>query len=193
VPSRAWRFKSSPAHMIIDRAYVQAHKEEIIEAIRKGSIFIYPTDTIYGLGCNALLDSAVKRIREIKQRATRPFSVIAPSKDWIMENCIVEREQVDQYLPGPYTLFLRLKKVGTVSREVNPIDDTLGVRMPQNWFSELVEETGVPFITTSVNISGESHMENIEQLPKLIEDQVDYVIYEGEKRGSPSAKINLVS
>ena len=56
-----------------------------LETIERGAIFIYPTDTIYGIGCNALNSKAVIRLRKIKEQYDRPVSIIAPSKKWIME------------------------------------------------------------------------------------------------------------
>ncbi len=176
---------------LIDRAHVESHKEEIIEAIKAGKIFIYPTDTIYGLGCNALLGDVVQKIREIKQRDTKPLLVIAPNKEWIEEHCIARREDLDQYLPGPYSLYLR-RKDQAVAPEVNPEDDTLGVRIIDHWFMDLISEAGVPFVTTSVNLSGEERMTRIEDVDPAILDQVDYVVYEGENKGEPSKKISLV-
>ncbi len=176
---------------LVDRTYVDSHKEEIVTAIRGGAIFIYPTDTIYGLGVSALLGARVERIREIKQRDNRPISIIAPSKEWIIENCKLEIENLDKYLPGPYTLFLNRKKK-CVADEVNPNDNTLGVRIPEHWFSSVVAEAGVPFVTTSVNLSGKNHMEKIEDLDEEILNQVDYVVYEGEKKGQGSTKVNLL-
>jgi len=67
------------------------NKEGHIKKIKAGSIFIYPTDTLYGIGCDAGNESIVKKIREVKQ-TDQPFSVIAPSKDWIKQNL--------EYLPG---------------------------------------------------------------------------------------------
>jgi L-threonylcarbamoyladenylate synthase len=177
---------------VVDRAYVEAHKDEIIEAIQSRAIFIYPTDTIYGLGGRADFDEVVWKIRDIKQRDTRPISVLAPSKEWILENCEVRREDLDTYLPGPYTLILKRKGVRGVSYEVNPNDDTLGVRIPDHWFTDVIQEAGVPFVTTSVNVSGTSHMEKLEDVPQHILDQVDYVVYEGEKVGKPSEKVSLL-
>ena len=170
--------RAHPLMKIIERAYVEANKEEILQAIKDGKIFIYPTDTIYGLGCRQVDE---EKIRKIKQRETKPFSIIAPSKEWIMENCLVIREHVDIYLPGPYTLILNKKAGGT-----------LGVRIPDHWFTAVVQEAGVPFITTSVNLSGEPHMEKLEDVSLGILNQVDYVVYEGEKIGRSSEKINLL-
>jgi L-threonylcarbamoyladenylate synthase len=176
---------------LIDRSYVESHKSEIVEAIRSGAIFIYPTDTIYGLGTNALLNERVEKVREIKNRDTKPLLVIAPNKEWLEENCTVSRQDIDKYLPGSYSLFVHRKK-DCVAQSVNPSDDSLGVRMIDHWFMNLVSEAGVPFVTTSVNISGEPWMQKLEDVPESILSQVDYVIYEGEILGQPSQKLNLL-
>jgi L-threonylcarbamoyladenylate synthase len=176
---------------VVDREYVESHQEEIVEAIHHGAIFVYPTDTIYGLGANALLEASVQKIREIKKRDTKPMSVMAPSKAWIEEYCVVPREKLDEYLPGPYTLFVE-RKGSELARSVNPNDNTLGVRIPKHWFTDVMSQAGVPFITTSVNLAGEKHMETLEDLREEILSQVDYVVYEGEKRGESSIKINLL-
>ncbi len=145
------------------------------------SVFIYPTDTIYGIGCDARDSESVKRIREIKEREKKPFSVIAPSKNWIKENCFVGKE-LDK-LPGAYTLILKLKK-DCICKEVNNGLDTLGVRIPKHWFSEIVKKLGFPIVTTSVNTTGEKFMTCLDDLDKNI--KVDFVIYDGELNGKPS-------
>ncbi len=175
----------------VDKEYVLSHTEEIIEAILKGSIFIYPTDTIYGLGCNATLDHSVKKIREIKGRDTKPFSIIAPSEEWIIKNNDIDPKDVLKYLPGPYTLFVK-SKGKPVSSEVNPNNDTLGVRIPLHWFTEIISKARVPFVSTSVNLSGDKHMESLADVRAEIFEKVDYIVYEGEKEGTSSEKINLV-
>ena len=76
----------------------------------KTEVFIYPTDTIYGIGCDATNDKLVEKIREIKQRENKPFSIIAPSVQWILDNFNVNVRLIDKYLPGPYTLLLEKKQ-----------------------------------------------------------------------------------
>ena len=72
-------------------------------------IYVYPTDTIYGIGCDATNDKLVLKIRSIKKRDEKPFSIIAPSKDWIKNNFeIIHPEYLDK-LPGPYTLVMKPK------------------------------------------------------------------------------------
>ncbi|MEI6296062.1 MAG: L-threonylcarbamoyladenylate synthase [bacterium] len=178
---------------LIDKEYVENNQKEIIKAIQDGLVFIYPTDTIYGIGTNATKDDFVMKIRTIKQRETKPFSVIAPNIDWIKENCETDKETEKwlEKLPGRYTLFLDLKNTDCISDEVNPLDDSIGVRIPQHWFTEIIEKSGIPFITTSANISGQSYMRKIEDLDEDIKNSVDYIIYEGEKIGKESEKVDL--
>ena len=176
--------------MTIDQDYVFSHQAKIIAAIKRGAIFIYPTDTIYGLGCDATSEIEVRCRGNKAIGDGKAFSVRVPNKGWILDNCIVPDLSKLDFLPGPYTLILKMKNKNIVAENVS-FGDTLGVRIPDNWFSKIVEESGVPFVSTSVNISGEKHMERFEDVPQSILDQVDRVVYEGEKRGESSTKIDL--
>jgi L-threonylcarbamoyladenylate synthase len=159
---------------------------DLNKEILAGKIFIYPTDTIYGIGCNALNKEAVNKIREIKKRDMKPFSVIAPSKNWIKENCIVDLD-IDKYLPGPYTLILK-KKDKTFLKHVSE-SETIGVRIPDNNFTELVQKSEVPFVTTSVNFSGEKPANKISEVSKEILEEVDFIFNSGELSGKPSTLV----
>jgi len=172
---------------ILAKEEINAEKNALIESILDGAVFIYPTDTIYGLGCNALKSEAVNKIRNLKERTKNPFSVIAPSKQWIYNNCILSEEATEwvEKLPGPYTLILKIKK-NAVAKEVNPGLGTLGIRIPAHWFGSFVAELEVPIITTSVNKSGEDFMTSLEDLDEGIKSSVDFIVYEGEKKGKPS-------
>jgi len=178
---------------VLTKEEVELRKQELAEKIFKGAIFIHPTDTIYGLGCNALLSEAVKKIRELKGMRERPFSVIAPSKTWIEVNCVVSEKAAKwlEKLPGPYTLILPLKNQKAVAREVNNGVGTLGVRIPKHWISEFVSFLGFPVITTSVNKAGASFMTSLEDLDHDIKSHVDFIIYDGELFGKPSTIIHL--
>mgnify|MGYP001589609861 CR=1 FL=1 len=179
---------------IITKTELQLRFAEIAERIKQGAVFIYPTDTIYGIGCNALDKKAVDKIRELKERQTNPFSIIAPSKDWITTNCVINKEAKEwiSKLPGPYTVVLKLKNKNAIAKSVNSGEDTIGVRIPQHWLSAVVYELGIPIVTTSANRSGRSFMTSLDDLDSAIHDGVDFIIYEGEKKGKPSKIVNVV-
>ncbi|MBI2559257.1 threonylcarbamoyl-AMP synthase [Candidatus Woesearchaeota archaeon] len=167
-------------------------KEAIIESIIKGAVFIYPTDTIYGIGCNAQNSNSVKKIRQLKGRAANPFSVIAPSLEWIQGKCIVTKESEEwiEKLPGPYTLILKIKDQ-CVAKEVNSGLKTLGIRIPNHWSKMLASDAEVPIVTTSVNRSNEDYMTSLEDLDPSIKGGAEFIIYEGKKEGKPSKIIDL--
>lgn len=156
------------------------------DLIRAGRIFIYPTDTIYGIGCDATNEEAVAKIRAIKQRDTKPFSIIPPSDEWITENTHAILAEIHK---GPFTYFVRTKKQSVA--DAVGAHETLGLRMSAHWFSEEIAKAGVPFVSTSVNISGLPHMTSLENLDPSIRSAVDIIIYEGPLDGSPSQKIDL--
>ncbi|MBI2652384.1 threonylcarbamoyl-AMP synthase [Candidatus Woesearchaeota archaeon] len=178
---------------ILNFEELNLEKQAIINEILRGAAFIHPTDTIYGIGCNAQDPNAVKKIRKIKSRATNPFSVIAPSLEWIYENCIISKEGEKwlNKLPAPYTLIFKLKNKDCIAKEVNPRLKTLGVRIPNHWVRKLVAEAEVPIITTSVNRANEDYMTSLEDLDSAIKSGIDFILYEGKKEGKPSKIIDL--
>lgn len=163
-------------------------EKKIIDLIKSGAIFIYPTDTIYGLGCNALLPKSIQKIKQIKSRdKDKPLSIIAPSKEWILENTFASKELIDKYLPGPFTLILKKKDPAFLSYVSQ--SETIGIRIPLQDFTNIIQKAGVPFITTSVNHSGEKFATSVEEIKKEIIDCVDVVINIGLLNGNPSTII----
>jgi L-threonylcarbamoyladenylate synthase len=171
---------------ILTPAEAKFRREEIRERILNVEIFIYPTDTIYGIGCNALNKNSVEKIREIKKRDEKPFSVIAPSFKWIEENCIIDLD-MRKYLPGPYTIILKKKDKNFLSHISGT--ETIGIRIPDNEFTREIQKSGVPFVTTSVNISGEKPANKIEDISAEILKDVDFVFNSGKLSGKPSTLI----
>ncbi|MBT5739496.1 threonylcarbamoyl-AMP synthase [Candidatus Woesearchaeota archaeon] len=178
----------------LTKTEVKKRFDEIINWINKGAIFIYPTDTIYGIGCITTNDDSVKKINQIKQREGKPLSVWVPNKEWISTNCIIPtiaEEWLDK-LPGSYTFIFNLKDQNVISKNVSK-EGTIGVRLPNHWFNNIVSKLKSPIITTSVNKAGEMFMTDLENLDPDIQNSVDFLIYEGEKKGKPSKIINFVT
>src|SRR3989338_4503688 len=159
--------------MIIAKKEFNKKNKEFLNKIKKGAVFIYPTDTIYGIGCNALNSKAVKKIK------------------WIKNNCAItkEAEKWLKKLPGKYTLILKTKS--KLPKEIAPGANTIGVRIPKNWFSSTAKKLNIPIITTSVNISGKKFMTSLSDLAKKIKESVDFIIYEGKKKARPSRIVDL--
>lgn len=179
---------------IINKDELRIRKEEIKDRILKGEIFIYPTDTIYGLGCDGRNQKSVEKLRELKRRPKAPFSVIAPSLDWIYKNCEITKEGEEwlKKLPGPYTLIFKCIDEKCVANAINPQVNTIGIRIPQHWFTAvIVKKMGIPIVTTSANIVGKIAMTSLDDLDPEIKKGVSFCIYEGPKQGKPSTIVDL--
>lgn len=169
------------------------HLEEVdaeyaAKRIKLGSVFIYPTDTIYGLGCNALNPEAANRIREIKERFDKPLSIIAPSKQWVTGNFKASKSFIDK-LPGPFTYIMEPKRPDLVCREVAV--GNIGVRIPDHSFTKVIQRAKVPFVTTSVNVTGKKPYLDVRKIPRSITNKVDFIIDGGVLDNPPSTVIDL--
>ena len=163
------------------------NEEKILKNIKSGKIFIYPTDTIYGIGCDATNIKSVNKIKKIKKRdKNKPLSVIAPSKKWIKENLTLD-VNVNKYLPGPYTLILKKKNKNFLSHVSNT--EYLGVRIPNNKITKIIQNSNVPFITTSVNFSAEKQKKLISEIKDNIMKSIDIIIDGGKLDNKPSTLI----
>ncbi|MFA6073100.1 MAG: Sua5/YciO/YrdC/YwlC family protein [Candidatus Woesearchaeota archaeon] len=185
---------------VISRDELNNSKKKYLK-LMKSKVFIYPTDSIYGIGCDATDATLVSKIRKLKKSTLQPFSIIAPSKEWVYANCVVEERQKPYVeslgkklaIAGKktcFTVILKLKNKNAVAKNVDQGTGNIGVRIPEHWISELVSELGSPIVTTSANPTGEDFMTSLDDLNEIIKDEVDFIIYEGEKKGSPSTIIH---
>ena len=179
---------------VYNQEEAKLNPEKLAYDIGKGAIFVYPTDTIYGIGCNAMDDKSVQKIREIKGRPNMPFSVIAPNKEWIYENCEVgetAKSWIEEKLPGPYTFILKLNNYDAISKHVTKGIDTIGIRIPDHWCSEVVSRLNTPLITTSANISGHTFMTSLENMHPHIKAHINFALCEGELNGRQSKIVDF--
>jgi L-threonylcarbamoyladenylate synthase len=162
--------------------------------IQRGGLVIYPTDTLYGLGCNALDEKAVGRLFAVKKRApTNPLSIAVCDLNMLRRYAAFDERAMrvmECFLPGPVTFVLRKKNLPdalTGGRE------NVGVRIPESRVSlKLVMEACVPIVSTSANLSGrkppETAEEALAQLPG-----VDLVLDGGRIAGPPSTIVDLTT
>ncbi len=144
------------------------------EALRNGDVIVYPTDTLYGLGTDALSDESVAKLYAIKGRdEQKPIHAIVADMEMAERFAYVDgiaRLLAERFLPGPLTLILR-KKDGIETGIAKGID-TFGIRIPDNSFCrEIVEAFGGPITTTSANRTGMHPMATVPEILEQLEDQ----------------------
>ncbi|MBF0275264.1 MAG: threonylcarbamoyl-AMP synthase [Nitrospinae bacterium] len=144
--------------------------ESAVDCIKKGGIIIYPTDTVYGIGCSIEQKSAIEAIKLLKgKKDHQPFSFICSSIQEASKYAHFDTDifrVMKRVLPGPYTFLLEASK--EAPRTIMSKRKKVGIRIPNhNVPLEIVKQLGHPIITTSVNKSGEEHLTD----PKEINDK----------------------
>ena len=165
--------------------------DKVIEALRAGKLVVYPTDTIYGLGADALNSKAVDLIYEVKQRPReQPISILVADFEMLYRYANVSQAQkkvLEEQLPGPYTFILEPKEKMSVS------DGNVGFRIPKHWCTKIAKEFGKPITTTSANIHGRETPSTITELRKTFRDRVEVYVDGGTLSGKPSMVIDLTT
>ena len=172
--------------------------KQIAGVLRNGGVIIYPTDTIYGLGCDITQQKAVERICRIKgvdpQKANLSFicNDLSDLSQYAKQLDTSVYRTLKQYLPGPYTFILEASR--QVPKILKTKKETVGIRVPDNNIARaIVQELGNPIL--SATLPGEYVEEYTD--PELIQDkfgnQVDLVIDGGIGGMVPSTIISFVS
>lgn len=169
--------------------------ELALEVLRKGGLILYPTDTVWGIGCDATNAEAVARIYALKRSENKhSMLVLCESADMVVR--YVDKApriafEVMEMATKPLTLILP----GATGVAANLIPDTgtLGVRVPDHEFCrKLLRKFGRPIVSTSANISGEETPKNLAEVSREIIDGVDFVVnprFQGRPTGKPSSII----
>ena len=163
--------------------YNEEKIKEAAQDILNGKLVIFPTETVYGIGANALNDNACKNIFKAKGRAgDNPLIVHVNNVDMIKqlveEPNEVEKILISTFCPGPFTLILKAKNI--IRKSVTAGLDTVGIRMPSNKIAnKLIEYAGVPIAAPSANVSGRPSGTKIEDILKEFDGKVSTIIDDG--------------
>jgi L-threonylcarbamoyladenylate synthase len=166
-----------------------------VEVLRKGGVILYPTDTVWGIGCDATNEEAVARVYQIKQRDDSKALICLVDSDarlqryvrnvpevaWQLIDCVVK----------PTTLILD----GAVNLAPNLIadDGSIGIRITQEAFShELCYRFQKAIVSTSANISGEPAAQNYRDIDPRILEQVDYVCWTRRQEHKPHQPSSII-
>ncbi|MFO7570323.1 MAG: L-threonylcarbamoyladenylate synthase [Smithellaceae bacterium] len=166
-----------------------------VDVLRDGGVIIYPTDTVYGLGCDLSNKKGIERIYDIKKRSKKqPLSFICSDLKHISQYARVTDyayKTMKRLLPGPYTFILEASRL--VPKIILPKRPTTGIRVPANEIClSLIRELGQPIISTSVQTTDGEDLGNPALINEYFGNIVDLIIDGGEILPEPSSVISLV-
>jgi tRNA threonylcarbamoyl adenosine modification protein (Sua5/YciO/YrdC/YwlC family) len=173
--------------------------DEICASLQRGAIMLYPTDTVYAIGCDLNSKSAVERVRQIKQLSNdKPLTFLCSSLSNIAAYAQVSDEAyrlMRRLVPGPYTFLLPATKL-VPKLVMNPKRKTTGIRVPQHSTCQAILKTlGNPIISTSAHLSTEEEQDRdyvpLEpaQLFDEFESLVDILVDDGSVGGVKTSTI----
>ena len=172
--------------------------EQIVTALKKGAVMLYPTDTVYAIGCDLNVKSGVEKVRRIKQMSNdKPLTFLCSSLSNISEYATVSDRAyriMKHLIPGPYTFLLPATKQ-VPKLVMSPKRKTTGIRVPEHTLcQELLKTLGNPIISTSAHIpdeDGEYPTMNVEKayLFDALENQVDLII---DNQIDPGFKVSTI-
>jgi tRNA threonylcarbamoyl adenosine modification protein (Sua5/YciO/YrdC/YwlC family) len=174
---------------------------QIVSALRGGAIMLYPTDTVYAIGCDLMSKSAIERVRKLKQMSNdKPLTFLCSSLSNISEYANVSDvnyRTMRSLVPGPFTFILPATKL-VPKLVLNPKRKTTGIRVPNHLTSQvIVEALGNPIISTSANlheeeledqdfgdVNNDNRHRDVDNLPKMelfdyFDKLVDLIVDDG--------------
>ena len=199
--SRQWNFNARKFNEM---------KEEIqkaLEVLRKGGIILYPTDTVWGIGCDATDPEAVAKIYEIKRRSDSKSLVLLASDMDMVSRYIKEVPEMAIQLvevndkpmtiiyPGAVVGSSENPKANRYCLAYNTVaeDGTVGIRVPMMEFcQQLAFRLGRPIVSTSANISGEATPKKFAEISQEIKDAVDHVVDPALERGATGQSSSII-
>lgn len=154
--------------------------KEITQILDKDGIIIFPTDTVYGIGCNCYSEKALKKLYAFKNRPlSKPINVLTDSLEKIemISKHLTEKEKnlIKTYLPGDLTIIVDKKE--TIPNLLTANLNTVGVRIPNHAMAlKILKAYPYPLATTSVNLSGDSPGLEVRDFLEEFKDKVDIIV-----------------
>lgn len=190
-----------PAEIIkIQAPKIQEHKlNQIVEVLKKGGVIIYPTDTVYSIGCMINQPKAIERIVKIKNIKSGKQYLSCVCRDLSQVSLFVRPigkevfKVLKKYLPGPFTFILEANN--TVNKSMQGRRSEIGVRIPDHYFTQqILELLEVPLISTSVKLEGEAgYLLEMDDIISTYKHLVDVIIDDGNIGIEPSTVVDCTS
>tara|TARA_B100001121_G_C18498887_1_gene531007 strand:+ start:175 stop:723 length:549 start_codon:yes stop_codon:yes gene_type:complete len=169
---------------------------EAIETLKNGGVILYPTDTIWGLGCDATNDSACKKILDIKNRPKNKSFIVLVDNFAMLEKFVPEFNEICYDLADlsikPITIIY--PKAKGLASSIIALDGSVGIRITKDPIClNLIKKLKKPIVSTSANISGEQSPIDFNSISDQIKNNVDYIIKKrlNEKMDTPSQIVKI--
>lgn len=158
---------------------MQQEINKCIEVLKSGGVILYPTDTVWGIGCDASNEEAVKKIYELKQREDSKSMIVLVANDAMLQKHVVEIPDlawdIIDLATKPTTIIY--PKAKQLAKNVVAENGSIGIRMVKQGFtSQLVQKFNKPLVSTSANISGKPTPNNFSEIANEIKKGVDFVV-----------------
>jgi tRNA threonylcarbamoyl adenosine modification protein (Sua5/YciO/YrdC/YwlC family) len=160
------------------------HIQHAVETLRRGGVIIYPTDTVYGIGCSIYNTDAIQRIYQIKGEDTsKPYSFICSDLSHISEYAKVSNPAfrlMKHLVPGPFTFLLPASRLKQLPKSIMSKRKTVGIRVPNNKICQsLIQELGHPILNASVTDANGEIINDPEHIKHEYEKHVDCILAGG--------------
>lgn len=184
-------------HKNLPAMFEKEDLKKALEVLRRGGVILYPTDTVWGLGCDATNPEAVKRIFDIKQREDAKSMLVLLENPNMLNSYVREVPEVAWQLievaDKPMTIIYPSAK--NLAPNLIAQDGSIGIRITSETFTEhMIQQFRRPVVSTSANLSGKPTPQNFDQIEVEIVSAVDYVVQyrqDDTRKASPSSIIKL--
>lgn len=175
--------------------YDEEDLKEAVRVMKEGGIILYPTDTVWGIGCDATNPMAVEKIYRLKERADSKSMLVLVGNEGMLQRTVREVPEIAWQLidvaVNPLTIIYD-DAVG-VAPNLIAEDGSLGIRLTDERFSKaLCERLRHPVVSTSANISGQTTPRIFDEIPEEIKEGVDYICRYRQEDTSPASPSNII-
>lgn len=171
------------------------HISKVVDILKRDGVIAYPTDTVYGLGCDIASRKAIERVRRIKKMDNKRHLsfVFSDLKTISLYAQVTDNDYklLRRYLPGAYTFILQATRL--VPRIVLTKKQEVGIRIPDNRICQaLLAELGNPILSSSVRLPDDQLLDDPREIERIYRGQIDLVIDGGVFFPQPSTVISLL-
>ncbi|MEO0155601.1 MAG: L-threonylcarbamoyladenylate synthase [candidate division WOR-3 bacterium] len=162
---------------------------KIADILKNNGIIAIPTDTVYGLAVDGTNHEAIKRLRDLKKRANKPFTYFIPKR--LLQNyaILTKKKIIDYFIPGPVTVILKKNPECNLGDE----EEKIGVRIPAlDFIINFLDYYNKPIAVTSANISGDLELHSPSEISEKF-PEIELIIDAGPLYGKPSTVIDLTT